>query len=171
MLVITATSAGSFRNVPSDLVGLDHHPLTLAHSGIGAVGIDDAAIDDRRVQPTGFQQRRHQRRGRGLAMRTADRDRIAERISSASISARRTTGSSFSRAATSSGLLFLDRGRDDHHFGVAEVLRLVADKDFDALIAQALHVGAVGLIRSLHAMAEIMAAPRQCRSCRCHRCR
>jgi hypothetical protein len=34
-------------------VGLDHHPLALAHAGIGAVGIDDAAIDDGRIEPAG----------------------------------------------------------------------------------------------------------------------
>ncbi len=89
------------------LVGLDHHPLALAHPGIGAIGIDDAAIDDGRVEPARIQQRADHRRGCGLAMRAAHGDRIARRISSASISARRTTGSSFSRAAISSGLVFL----------------------------------------------------------------
>ena len=60
------------------LVGLDHHPLALAHAGIGAIGVDDAAIDDRRVEPAGVEQRRDHRRRRGLAMRAADGDRLAK---------------------------------------------------------------------------------------------
>jgi hypothetical protein len=51
-----------------------------------------------------------------------------KRISSASISARRTIGSSFSRAAFSSGLDLLDRRRDDDDFGIAEIFGLVADE-------------------------------------------
>src|SRR6185312_7516205 len=39
--------------------------------------------------------------------------------------------------------------------GVAEILRPVADEAFDALRAQALHVGAVRLVGTLHAVAEI----------------
>ena len=44
------------------------------------------------------------------------------RISSASISARRTTGSLRRRASSSSGLPFLMRGRDHHHRRLADVL-------------------------------------------------
>ncbi len=59
-------------------VGLHHHPLALAHAGVGAVGIDDAAVDDGRIEPAGFEQRRDQRGRRRLAVRAADRDRVAE---------------------------------------------------------------------------------------------
>ena len=50
----------------------------------------------------------------------------------------------------------LDRGRDDDHLGVAEILGAVADEAFDALVAQPLHIGAVGLVGALHAVAEIV---------------
>ena len=50
------------------LVGLDHHPVAGAEPGIGAVGVDDAAIDDRRIEAAGIDQGGDQRRRRGLAM-------------------------------------------------------------------------------------------------------
>ena len=66
------------------------------------------------------------------------------RISSASISARRTTGRRLARAATSSGLSRLIAEETTTHLGAVEVLGLVADGDLDALVAQPLDVGAVG---------------------------
>ena len=79
-----------------------------------------------------------------------------KRISSASISARRTTGSRRSRAATSSGLVFFDRGGDHNHLGLAQIPGAVADETFDALVAQPLDIGAVGLIGALDRVAEIV---------------
>ena len=55
-------------------VGLHHHPFAGAQPRIGAIGIDDAAIDDGGIQPAGIQQRRDQRRGRGLAVGAGDGD-------------------------------------------------------------------------------------------------
>src|SRR5579883_632586 len=63
---------------------------------------------------------------------------LFSRISSASISARRTTGSRRARATTSSGLS-----------------RRIADGDQHAEIAQPLDVGALGLVGALHHVAEI----------------
>ena len=59
---------------PVGFVGLDHHPAARPHARIGAVGVDDAAIDHRRVEAAGIQQRRHHRRRRRLAMRAGDGD-------------------------------------------------------------------------------------------------
>ena len=73
-----------------------------------------------------------------------------KRISSASISARRTIGRKRLRAATSSGLSVLDRRGNDDHLGLAEVFRLVADIHRDAGLAQPRHVGVVGDVRALH---------------------
>ena len=47
---------------------------------------------------------------------------LFSRISSASISARRTTGRRFARAATSSGIVALDRRRHDHDLGAVDIL-------------------------------------------------
>ena len=40
------------------LVGLDHHPVAGAEPRVGAVGVDDAAVDDGRVEAAGVEQRR-----------------------------------------------------------------------------------------------------------------
>ena len=77
------------------------------------------------------------------------------RISSASISARRTTGRRFARAAASSGLSRLIAVETTTTSRLAEIVRLVADRDGRALVAQALHVGDVGGVRALHRVAEI----------------
>ena len=111
------------------LVGLDHHPVARAHAGVGAVGVDDAAVDDGRVESR--RRRAASRRARSwwscrACRRSATQD--LKRISSASISARRTTGRRRSRAATSSGLSRLDRGRDDDDLGARRVLGGVADE-------------------------------------------
>ena len=50
----------------------------------------------------------------------------------------------------------LDRRRDDHDLGVAEIFGPVADEALDALVAQPLHIGAVGLVGPLHPIAEIV---------------
>ena len=59
-------------------VGLDHHPVAGAEPRIGPVGVDDAAVDDRRIKPGGVEQRRHQRRRCRLAMRAGDRHALLE---------------------------------------------------------------------------------------------
>ena len=57
------------------LVGLDHHPVAFAVAGVGAVGVDDAAVDHGRIELGGIEQRRDQRGGGGLAVGAGDRDR------------------------------------------------------------------------------------------------
>ena len=85
------------------LVRLDHHPVARAEPRVGAVGVDDAAIDDGRD------------RNRSSSVATIEvvvvlpcvpaiATQRLSRISSASISARRTTGRRCARAAASSGL-------------------------------------------------------------------
>ena len=78
-----------------------------------------------------------------------------KRMISASISARRTIGSA-ARAAVQFRIALLDGGRDHDDGGVVEVLGLVADEALDALVAQALDVGAVGLVGALHLVAEVV---------------
>ena len=55
-------------------VGLDHHPFALPHARVGTVGVDDAAVDDRRVDAAGVQQRRDHRGGGGFAVGAGNRD-------------------------------------------------------------------------------------------------
>ena len=79
------------------------------------------------------------------------------RISSASISARRTTRQApFSTAASISGIAALDRGRADHDRGVAEIVGAMADRHRDAGLAQPLDDVVLGDVRALHLVAELV---------------
>jgi hypothetical protein len=79
---------------------------------------------------------------------------LLSRISSASISARRTTGRRRARAATSSGLSLDRRGHHDD-IGAVDILGGVADRDRNALVAQPFDIGAFGDIGAHHPVAEI----------------
>ena len=76
-------------------------------------------------------------------------------MSSASISARRTTGMRFCRAATSSGFVALDRGRNHDDLRRAEIFRVMANMNAGAFAAQAQDIGALGRVRALDLVAEV----------------
>ena len=118
-------------------VGLDHHPVALAHAGVGAVGVDDAAVDHRRVESAGVEQRRDERGRGGLAVRAGDGDagleahQLGEHL-----------GPAHDRQAALAGdgelgVVAADRGRDDDDLGAVDVLGLVADEGLDAFLSQA----------------------------------
>ena len=86
------------------------------------------------------------------AMATQD----LKRISSASISARRTTGRRRSRAATSSGLSRRIAVETTTRAGLLDVAGLVADEGAHALLGQAPDVGVVVGVRPLHGVAEVV---------------
>ncbi len=77
------------------------------------------------------------------------------RISSASISARRTTGMRRARAAVSSGLSRLIAVETTTTAASPRLRGVVADEDARALVAQPLDVGVVAGVRALHLVAEI----------------
>ncbi len=52
-----------------------HHPVARTEPRVGAIGVDDAAVDDRRIELAGVEQRCNHRGRRRLAVRAADRDR------------------------------------------------------------------------------------------------
>jgi hypothetical protein len=56
------------------LVGLHHHPVAGAEPGVGAIGIDDAAIDHGGIEIAGIEQCRDHRGRGGLAVGACDRD-------------------------------------------------------------------------------------------------
>ena len=109
------------------LVGLDHHPVARAEARIGAVGVDDAAIDDGGSKPPASSRVATSEVVVVLPCVPAMATQCFRRISSASISARRTTG----RRALARGhqlrIVALDRRRHHHDLGRAEILRGVAD--------------------------------------------
>ena len=137
------------------LVGLDHHPVGRAHPRIGAVGVDDAAIDHGRVEAAGIEQRRDHRGGRRLAVRAGDGDRLlephqlAEHLGAAHHRQEPLAGE------LQLGIVALDRRGDDDDLGVAEIGRVVADRHRHAEPAQALDVGVLGDVGALHPVAEI----------------
>ena len=136
-------------------VGLDHHPVAGAEPRVGAVGVDDAAVDHGRIEAAGVEQRRDHRGGRGLAVGAGDGDaafqphQLGQHL-----------GAAHHRQALRAGghefrIVALDRRGDDDHLGAVDVLGLMADRDLDALVAQPVDVGAFGCVRALHRIAEI----------------
>ena len=75
MLVTIATVAGSRRKLPSLSSASTTIQSPWPEPGVGAIGVDDAAVDHGRVEPGGFEQGRDHRGRRGLAVRAGDRDR------------------------------------------------------------------------------------------------
>jgi hypothetical protein len=77
-LVTTATVAGQTQEGAVAFIGLHHHPFARAQPGIGAIGIDDAAIDHGGVHAARIQQRGDQGGGGGLAIGAGDGDAGAQ---------------------------------------------------------------------------------------------
>ena len=172
MLVTTAMVAVEPQEAAVALVGLDHHPVALAEPGVGAIGVDDAAVDHGRVE-LGRRRAAPRSSRSSWSCRGCRRPRssICSRISSASISARRTTGTRALARGLDLGIVALDRRGDHDDRRLAEIVGAMADRDRDAELAQALDVGVLGDVRALHAGSRDCASPRRCRTCRCRRCR
>ena len=137
-------------------VGLHHHPVAFAQPRVGAVGVDDAAIDDGRIEPAGVEHGGDHRRRRGLAVRAADRDRPFEPHQLA-----QHLGATHHRQLAGPrrqhlGIVLLDRTRHDHDLGAGDIVGAVADRDLDAELGQPSRVGAVGDVAALHLVAEIV---------------
>ncbi|MNV79598.1 hypothetical protein D3C71_1731570 [compost metagenome] len=89
-------------------------------------------------------------------MRTAYRDRIAE---AHKLGQHLGTTHDRQRFFTRSDQLrigLLDRSRNDHDFGITEIVGFVADENLDPLVAKALDVGTVRLVGTLHLVSEIV---------------
>ena len=142
-------SAGSFKNVPSDLVGLHHHPVAGAQPGIGAVGVDNAAIDHGRVEPAGVEQGGNQRGGGGLAVGAGDGDAAFQPHQFG-----QHFGAPHHRQALGARrdqfrIVAFDRGRDHDHVGAVELSALWPIATLMPLSRRPLDIGAVGDIRAL----------------------
>ena len=86
------------------LVGLDHPPVAFAEPGVGAVAVDDPAVDHGRVEPAAVEQRGDHGGGRRLAVRAGDRDRLLHAHQLGEHLGALTRGSRRSAAASISGL-------------------------------------------------------------------
>ena len=136
-------------------VGLDHHPVASAKPRVGPVGVDDAAVDHGRIKPGGVEQRRHQRRRRGLAVRAGHRHALLEPHQLGQHLGAPDDGNAPRPRLDDLGIVALHRGRNDDHRGGAEVGLVMADKDGRALLAQALDVGVVAQVRALNLMTKV----------------
>ena len=140
-------------------IGFDDHPAALTQFHIGAKRVDDAAVDDCRIEVRLFKNMPDQRGCRGFAMRPGDADGpfqahdLGEEIGAFDDrDVQRTGGFDFRVAVFNSG------GNDDglrvRAVGAFQVLGLVAHHDADAGLGQTLGVGAVILVGALHGQVQ-----------------
>ena len=136
------------------LIGLDHHPLAVAEPGVGPVGVDDAAVDHGRVHAGGFEHAGDEARGRGLAMGATDGDGPFEAHQLGQHLGTAHDGDQAGAGGDDLGVVAAHGGADDHDLGVGDVGGVVADRDRDAGVLQAAHVGAVADVAALHGVAQ-----------------
>ena len=136
-------------------VGLDHHPVAGAEPRVGSVGVDDAAVDHRRIKPGRVEQRRHQRSRRRLAVRAGDRHALLEPHQLGQHFRPADDGDAPRPRLDDFGIVPLHRGGDDDDRGGVDVRFGMADEDGRALLAQALDVGVVAEVGALNLMAEV----------------
>jgi len=137
------------------LVGFHHHPLAGAEPGVGAIGIDDAAIDHGRIEIAGIEQGRDHRGRGGLAVGARDGDAALQPHQLGQHFGAAHHRNALRPRRHQFGIVALDRGRHHQHIGAVDVFGLVADGDGDALVAQTADIGALGRIGTLHGVAKI----------------
>jgi hypothetical protein len=129
--------------------------LSAAEPGVGAIRVDDPAIDDRRIKAPGVKQRCDERGRCGLAVRARNRHaafqphEFGEHLGAADNWQALCARSDQLRVVT------LDCRRDDDHVCAIYVFRLVTDDDFDAFVAQTFDVGAIRNVGAGDAVSEI----------------
>ena len=150
-----AEGAGQPQEAAVAFIGFHHHPVRRAKAGVGADRIDDAAVDHRGIKPAGIQQcGDHGSRG-GLAVGAGNRHAAFQPHQFG-----QHFGASHHRDALGTrrhhfGIVGLDRGGGDQHGGIGDIVRLLADEDLDALLAQAFDDITFGRIAALHVKAQI----------------
>jgi hypothetical protein len=161
MVEMLRIDIGHHRDLPVEaeeasvaLVGLHHHPVRASEPGVGAVGVDDAAVDDGGVDSAGVEHGRDHRGGRGLAVRSGDRDGGLEAHQLGEHLGALDHGDPAFERALDFRVAALDRGRDHHHRRVPDVFVGVADHHLDALLSEALDDIAFGDVGALHLVAE-----------------
>ena len=130
MIEVLGIDVGHDRDVGGELqegavrlVGLDHHPVAGAEPRIGAVGLDDAAVDHGRIEIAGVEQRRDQRGGRGLAVGAGDRDAALEPHQLGEHLGAPHHRQPLRARGDELRIVALDRRGDDDHVGAVDVRR------------------------------------------------
>ena len=135
-------------------IGLDHHPGALAHLGVGAIGVDDAAIDHGRIKPACIQKGRDHRGRGGLAVRAAHGDgKLKPHKLGQHFGAAHQRDASFARGGVF-GIVRLDGGRIDHRRGAFDMGGVMADEDAGAKRGQAFGIGRGLGVGALHRIAD-----------------
>jgi hypothetical protein len=139
---------------PVALVGLDHDPVALADLGVGAVGVDDPAVDHGRVQGAGVQQGGDHRGGGGLAVRAAHGDRELQPHQLGQHLGAAHQRQALVAAGGHLDVVGLDRGGIDDGRRAFDIGRVLADEDPRAQLFQPLGIGAGLGVAALHGVAD-----------------
>ena len=110
------------------LVGFHHHPVAGAEPRIGAVGVDDAAIDHGRIEIAGIEQGCDHRGRGGLAMGARDRDAALQPHQFGEHFGAPHHRNALRARRHQFRIVALDRGRHHDHVGAVDILGLVADR-------------------------------------------
>ena len=150
-----AEGAGQPQEAAVAFIGFHHHPVRRAKAGVGTDRIDDAAVDHRGIKPAGIQQCGDHRGGGGLAVGAGNRHAAFQPHQFG-----QHLGPAHHRDALGTrrhhfGIVGLDRGGGDQHGGIGDIVRLLADEDLDALLAQAFDHITFSRIAALHVKAQI----------------
>ena len=138
------------------LVRFHDHPVALAKARVGAVGVDDAAVDDGGVDPTRIEQRRHHRSRGGLAVGAGHRDGVLQAHQFGQHFRAAHHGDAVFERVDHFRILTLHGSGGDNHGRSLNVLCRVADRDLDAPLAQAFDHIPLGNIGALHTVAEVV---------------
>ena len=172
MLVITAIDRRQPQEAAVELVGLGHQVVALAQARAGAEEAQPAADDHGRIEPGVGQQGADERGGGGLAVRAGDaRCRSFSRISSPSISARRTTVMPRRRASRTSGLSSATAEEMTTSSTPSRWSGECPCVDLRAAARPAAGRLAARQVAAAHFEVVLERGSRRCRSCRRRRCR
>ncbi len=137
-------------------IGFDHHPLGLAQSGVGAIAVDDPAIDHRRVHPPGVEQASDHRRGRGLPVRPSDRDGRLHPHQFGQHFRAPDPGQPPLDRGNDFRIVGLDRGRADDHLRVPQIVGRMADHHRDSDFSEPFDDIVFRNVRSLDRIAQLV---------------
>ncbi len=138
------------------LVRLHDHPIAIAQPRVGAILLDNAAVDHGGIDAACVEQGRdHAGRG-GLAMRSRDRDSAFQPHQFGQHLGPSDDGDSVFERGGDFGVVALHRRGCHDHSGITQIAGIVPDRNGDAFCAQSLHACAVGYVRPLHAVSQIV---------------
>ena len=137
------------------LIRLDDHPVAGAEAGVRAIGIDDAAVDHRRIDAARIKQRGHHAGRRRLAMGAGDGHGVLQPHQFSQHFGAAHHRNAVFQCGDHFGIVALDRRASHHHRRIANVFSGMADHHLDAARAQALNDIALGNVRPLHGVAEV----------------